>query len=95
MKKLFFVLALVAVSGVSMAMTSGIVSKVENSKASIVAVDDKTDKSEKETKSATTETKAKGEGCGTAKSAGCGDKAKSGCGEKAKAECETKKEGTK
>jgi len=98
MKKLFFVLALVAVYGVSLAMSSAMVITVDNLKASIVAVDEKTDKAdkEKEAKAATTETKAKGEGCGSAKSAGCGDKAKSAdCGDKAKAACAEKKEGTK
>lgn len=97
MKKLFFVLALVAVYGVSMAMTSGMVSTVDNSKTSIVAVDEKTDKAdkEKEAKATTTETKAKGEGCGTAKSEGCATAKSAGCGEKAKSDSGTKKEGTK
>jgi hypothetical protein len=89
MKKLFFVLAFVAVYGVSMAMSSSVVSTVDNSKSVVVAVDEKTEKAdkEKEAKPAATEAKAKGEGCAAAKSGGCGDKAKADCG--------SKKEGTK
>lgn len=89
MKKLFFVLAFVGVYGVSMAMSSSVVSTVDNLKSVVVAVDEKTEKAdkEKESKPVTTEAKAKGEGCATAKSGGCGDKAK--------AECGTKKEGSK
>jgi len=87
MKKLFFVLAFVAVYGVSMAMSSSVVSTVDNLNSVVVAVDEKTEKAEKEAKPAATEAKAKGEGCATAKSGGCGDKAKADCG--------SKKEGTK
>ena len=100
MKKAFLVLALVAVYGVSMAMSESAVVTVNESKTTIVAVDDNNTpaaekEKAKETKAASTDGKAKSEGCGTAKSEGCGTAKSAGCGDKAKTESTEKKEGSK
>jgi len=95
MKKLFFVLAFVAVYGISMATTGTSVTIIDNVQQTIVANfdDDATiafEGEKKEEKKAakteaksTTETKAKGEGCGEAKSEakseGCAGEAKKDC----------------
>lgn len=100
MKRVLLVLALVAVYGVSMAMSASTVVAANDSKTSIVAVDDNNvpaaeKEKAKETKSATTDSKAKGEGCGSAKSEGCGSAKSAGCGDKAKTECSDKKGSSK
>lgn len=103
MKKVLLVFALVAVYGVSIAMTGTTVVTVDNLQTTIVAdvndnnsaapATEKEKEKAKDVKAAKTE--AKSEGCGTAKSEGCsGDKtaAKSGCsGDKTKTASAEKK----
>ena len=103
MKKLFLVLALVAVYGVSMAMSGSNVVLVDNFQTTVVAdVSDNnsaapaTEKEKEKTKEVkAVKTDAKSEGCGTAKSEGCGGEksaAKSGCcGDKTKTASAEKK----
>jgi hypothetical protein len=104
MKKVFLVLLMVAVYGVSMANYSPNVSSVKNTQVSIVTdvdgsnasvTDNEKDKSKTtETKTAKAEgtEKAKSDGCATAKSDGCGT-AKAGCGgEKSKTSTAQNKE---
>lgn len=100
MKKVFLILALVAVYGVSMALSTSSTVTFNESKTKIVAVDDNNTpaaekEKAKETKAASTDGKAKSEGCGTAKSEGCGTAKSGGCGDKAKTESTEKKEGSK
>jgi len=101
MKKVFLVLALVAVYGVSMAMSGSSAVNVANSQTTIVA--DMSDNNvaapegEKEKEKAKgTETKAaKSEGCGgeksAAKSEGCSTAKSEGCGDKSKSASAEKK----
>lgn len=99
MKKVFLVLALVAVYGVSIAMSGSSAVIVNNTEVTIVAdMDDNKVamaevEKEKEAKAKTKAKDAKGEGCATAKS-----EAKSeGCGEKtaAKKDCSSSCDGKK
>ena len=97
MKKVLFVLALVAVYGVSMAMSSSTVTTIDETTKITVVADEKAPSAEKEkTEKATTKAKAakgeaKADGCGEAKakSEGCAEtKAKAeGCSGKAKSDC--------
>lgn len=90
MKKVLFVLAFVAIYGVSLAMTQSTTISVEET---IVVVDDKVEKEEKKAK-ATSE--AKGEGCSESKAKACsGEKAKSDCSSKKSADCSSKCSGKK
>jgi hypothetical protein len=102
MKKLFLVLAIVAVYGVSMAMSGSNVVIVDNFQTTLVTdVSDNnttpaTEKEKEKTKEVkAVKTDAKSEGCGTAKSEGCGGEksaAKSGCcADKAKSASTEKK----
>ena len=103
MKKVFLVLAFVAVYGVSMAMTGVNVVTVDNFQTTLVADvnDNSTDapaaekEKEKAKEAKAVKTDAKSEGCGTAKSEGCGGEksaAKTGCcGDKAKTASAEKK----
>lgn len=94
MKKILFVLALVAAYGVSIAMTSPSVVTIDNAKVTIVAdVNDNNvtapegDKEKEKAKAKTS--KAKGEGCSSTKAKACsGEKAKADCNSKSKADCE-------
>jgi hypothetical protein len=98
MKKLFFVLALVAVYGVSMAANNTVFTSSLNAQTTIVAqaddnqMDTPTNEKEKakESKAVASDSKAKAEGSADAKAKGegCGGEAKkecgSSCGEKKK-----------
>lgn len=109
MKKLLFVLALVAVYGVSMAMSSSHFTSIDKTtKVTVVAdADEKTPTAEKEkaekatTKALAAKGEAKADGCGEAKakekSGGCAEtKAKTeGCAKKTKSDCALKCEGEK
>uniref|UniRef100_UPI003216AEF3 hypothetical protein n=1 Tax=uncultured Draconibacterium sp. TaxID=1573823 RepID=UPI003216AEF3 len=105
MKKVLFVLAFVAVYGVSMAMTSNKQTvSVDNTVSVVVDVEDNTvtPEVEKEKKATKNDAKAKGEGCSDSKAKAkgcCGTKAKSeGCsGEKSakKADCGSSCDGKK
>jgi BRCT domain type II-containing protein len=99
MKKLLFVLAIVAVYGFSISTASANVVIAEKAEISIVADDNITPEGEKETKKAskakTQKAEAKGAACGDAGSksetkAGCGEAEKKACGTAAKA-CGDKK----
>ncbi len=99
MKKLLFVLAIVAVYGLSISTASAKVVMAEKAQVSIVADDNITPEGEKETKKAakakTSKAETKGEACGDAGSkaetkAGCGEAEKKACGTAAKA-CGEKK----
>ncbi len=98
MKKVFLVLALVAVYGVSMAMPVSSVATANIDQVTVVAdmndnnitapegekekAKTKEAKAAKSEGCATAKTAAKGEGCATAKSADCGDKTKTATAEK-------------
>jgi hypothetical protein len=91
MKKLLFVLAIVAVYGFSISTASANVVIAEKAEISIVADDNITPEGEKETKKAS---KAKTAKAAEAKGAACGDagsksETKAGCGEAEKKACGT------
>lgn len=96
MKKLFFVLALVAVYGVSMAVNNTVVTSSLNAQTTIVAQADDNQmdapsiekEKAKESKAVASDSKAKGSADTKAKGEGCSGEAKkdcsSSCGEKKK-----------
>lgn len=93
MKKVLFVLALVAAYGVSIAMTGPKTVTIDNAQVTIVAdvSDDNVttpegDK-EKEKTAKAKASKAKGEGCSSAKAEGCSDAKAKACSGKAKSDC--------
>ncbi len=88
MKKLFFVLALVAVYGVSMAAMNSVVTSSLNAQTTIVAQADDNlmdtpnmeKEKAKESKATASDSKAKGTADAKAKGEGCSGEAKKECG---------------
>ncbi len=89
MKKLLFILAIVAVYGFSISHVSASVVNVEKAKVSIVAGDNMPDGAKEKVKKAEAKTEAGCAGKEEAKS-GCTEKQKAACAEKGKACCGSK-----
>lgn len=86
MRKVLFVLALVAVYGVSLAMQAPVVSYDDNETAVVSVMDNFDNDNDKEKK----ETKAKKDGCCASKAKAEGAEKKGECADKKSAECSKK-----
>ncbi len=97
MKKVFLLLAFVAVYGISMAMSGTSVVVAVDSQVAFETeiVDNNVAAPEGEKEKAKEAKAAKGEGCATAKSEGCSTAKAAGCGDKEKSASADTKGGTK
>jgi hypothetical protein len=89
MKKLLFILAIVAVYGFSISGVNASVTQVEKAKVTIVADDNTPDGEKEKVKKAATTKEAGCTGKAEAKT-GCSEKQKAACAEKGKACCGSK-----